>query len=467
MNPLEQAIRNNNPNELKLLLDLGHDPNEKTSDRNHKSLTELAIVLDAVDCLEVLLDRDLADKEIRIWKGTFSLVCFALENYSVLCSRLLLERGVEVNAPHPREEKPMLHRLIESKRPEAPHLLRLLLEYGADVNLTDKNGKTILHLLTEIKHQDDVFYSFSKLLVENFGADLSISDNYGQTPLHIFAKMSNGSQYGDEIVKMNIKNGVDINGTDQFGNTPLMNAVKHKNETIAMALINSGANINIKNKNGVTAFDFVSQQHLTAMGNLVIMQAIITHANFNYSPVEDELYDWLLMIFKEHHHHHRYRKVNERHFTAFEKSKNQVNAFIKILIGKYPSVIDVIGHHLFYFVNNNQLSMARLIIEEYGADVNTFNENGVTPLYYAASKNQLDFAKLLVKHGALVTITNDFHITPLIEAAKNNADEVAKLLLEHGADIHVTDWEGNTAMDYAVQNGNSKLFRHLDKSRSL
>ncbi len=35
MNPLLQAIENNNPNQLKLLLDLGHDPNKPITDEKH------------------------------------------------------------------------------------------------------------------------------------------------------------------------------------------------------------------------------------------------------------------------------------------------------------------------------------------------------------------------------------------------------------------------------------------------
>ena len=70
---------------------------------------------------------------------------------------------------------------------------------------------------------------------------------------------------------------------------------------------------------------------------------------------------------------------------------------------------------------------------EKGADVNTENDWGCTPLHYAADSGYVDIAKLLIEHGADVNAKDSDGWTPLHYALKNGHTDVAELLKKHGA----------------------------------
>ena len=93
-------------------------------------------------------------------------------NYGM--SKLLLECGANVHAKDGLGRTPIVY-AVEYKM---DHILRLLLEYGADVNTQNEmTGKTLLHICIE-KH----YYKLTKILLE-FGADTTRKTDDGYTPL--------------------------------------------------------------------------------------------------------------------------------------------------------------------------------------------------------------------------------------------------------------------------------------------
>lgn len=69
-----------------------------------------------------------------------------------------------------------------------------------------------------------------------------------------------------------------------------------------------------------------------------------------------------------------------------------------------------------------------------GADVNAFDEYGLTPLIEAIIVNKADMVKLLLSHGADVNETDPRGRAPLHWAVENNNLAICEFLLEHGAD---------------------------------
>jgi ankyrin repeat protein len=71
-----------------------------------------------------------------------------------------------------------------------------------------------------------------------------------------------------------------------------------------------------------------------------------------------------------------------------------------------------------------------------GADVNAANQNehwGTTPLHAAAHGNQKAIVDVLLRHGADLAAKNLHGRTPLDETSFHNASAAARLLREHGA----------------------------------
>ena len=87
-------------------------------------------------------------------------------------------------------------------------VLDSLIEKGADVNATDDNGQTPLHLALHNEHPE-----MAKLLIKK-GADVNAKNKWGDTPLHLVLD-------NPEIAKLLIEHGADVNATDNYGDTLL------------------------------------------------------------------------------------------------------------------------------------------------------------------------------------------------------------------------------------------------------
>lgn len=124
------------------------------------------------------------------------------------------------------------------------NIVKLLIDIGADVNITNCKKKTALHEVAILGHTE-----IAKLLIDN-GADVNAKDKDNATPLHKAALV------GDTVIaKLLIDNKANINIQDDIGYTPLHNAASLKscNEDIIELLINNGANINAIDDEGCTS----------------------------------------------------------------------------------------------------------------------------------------------------------------------------------------------------------------------
>lgn len=103
---------------------------------------------------------------------------------------------------------------------------------------------------------------------------------------------------------------------------------------------------------------------------------------------------------------------------------------------------------------------ARILID-YGANVNTMNKFGNTPLHQAAANGQEETAKLLLDYEAKIDLRNKAKDTPLHVACKKNNSKLVKLLLCGNADVEAKDAQGETPLIIAVNNGNSEIIALL------
>ena len=66
--------------------------------------------------------------------------------------------------------------------------------------------------------------------------------------------------------------------------------------------------------------------------------------------------------------------------------------------------------------------------------MNQAQADGMTALHWAAHRDDLETAKLLVNAGADVKAANRYGVTPLSLACTNGNEAMVKLLLDAGAD---------------------------------
>ena len=105
-----------------------------------------------------------------------------------------------------------------------------------------------------------------------------------------------------------------------------------------------------------------------------------------------------------------------------------------------------------------------------GADVNTADHHGRTPLMVAAEKQSANLVKLLLDAGARASInaTDREGRTALMTFLRygNLAADVAEVLLAAGANVNRTDKDGLTALMYAAQSRATTVAEVLLKSRA-
>ena len=127
--------------------------------------------------------------------------------------------------------------------------VKLLLEYGADINNVTITNRTPL-MLCVVYNQDKVF----KLILEK-EPDLSITSKHGRN-IFFLASVNENSFYTKELLKGNPSLEL-VDQQDFSGVTPLLNALDKKKIDNAIELIRYGADMNITRHNGKHIVDYV------------------------------------------------------------------------------------------------------------------------------------------------------------------------------------------------------------------
>jgi ankyrin repeat protein len=174
-------------------------------------------------------------------------------------ARLLIERGADLRATD-RDGDTALHVAAES---DLPGIARVLLEKGADPAARNRWGYTAIDVALSEGHQDAVEVLLSggtrsKLCVaaglQDLGRVTELLDggesvksrgNLGETALHWAVRRES-----IELTKLLIERGAEIDAVDDRGETPLWWACDDISEDMAALLVAWGADPNAKDKEG-------------------------------------------------------------------------------------------------------------------------------------------------------------------------------------------------------------------------
>jgi ankyrin repeat protein len=162
--------------------------------------------------------------------------------------KILINNGADINAQ--LEESPERNALCTSLAKNAgATVVRLLLEHGADPNLTGGRGKTPLQIASEADGSDEVI-----ALLLQYGA------NEDGLLWHCSTALQEAAFTGrDTIVALLLDRGANVNQIAGQYSTALCAAAYCGHVKVVRRLLSNGADVDIKNDHGwtATAFAFV------------------------------------------------------------------------------------------------------------------------------------------------------------------------------------------------------------------
>ncbi len=111
-------------------------------------------------------------------------------------------------------------------------------------------------------------------------------------------------------------------------------------------------------------------------------------------------------------------------------------------------------------VTNIDLVSLNILLAE-GADIDTADSYGNTPLMLASKIGNPRMLTIILAHNPDVNAKNDNGETALMIAAENGQAEVAERLIERGADLYEKNNAGLAPADLAARNGHTQILNIL------
>ena len=106
----------------------------------------------------------------------------------------------------------------------------------------------------------------------------------------------------------------------------------------------------------------------------------------------------------------------------------------------------------------------REVVRAFIASGRPLEADGWTPLMYAAFEGHDDIVADLLAAGATIDARAPNQATPLMLAARNGHARAVELLLAAGADPRLTNDRGQSAAEWALENGNDQIATRIQSA---
>jgi len=348
--------------------------------------------------------------------GAAALYAAVAESADVGLVKKLIAAGANVNAALASGETA----IMQAARLGSVETVRALLEAGADPNRSEINGgQTALMWAAAERHPQ-----VTKELVDH-KADVNAQSKTGFTALMFAAR-------GDaESARILLAGGANPNATTKdWGQTALIIASTMGQTDVVQALMDKGADPNIRDTNGFVA-----------------VHAAVRDSQYGEDAAQRAAAVATLKVLLKHGADPNIRLHQEGKQTA--QAPNEVTFEGATAIALAAEV--------------NNLEAVKVLVEA-GGDPNIPNANGMTPLVFAAGGGTdeqrprpqderamaVQTVRYLVEHGADVNAAGDFGWTALHMAAYQGLNDVIEYLVSKGAKTEVFDELGQTPLSASM-----------------
>lgn len=429
-----------------VLLFIRHGADTGISDNYKQRVSTAAAEAGHENVMRALLDSGIDPNDCVLGETLFR--CAAKEGHAGM-AHLLLERGARIDT-QTTSNGTALQVAIIHRRTE---VVELLVNRGADVNTTDLEGRTLLHLLL---HRINGLSQLTRLvtLLLQKGAKIEAKENLGYTPLHTCVPFTNKDVSGAVVILL-LQHKADADPETSLGKTALHEAAQKGNFTAAQALLQQEANVNSKTTFGYETLHLASEEGYDDLVELLLNNGASVDARnaqgrtplmFAKGPKIAEL----LLGHGADIHALGHEERTALHSVSGYRNEATVEVLLERGADIHASDSDD-GTPLHDAARSSQAVVDVLLT--CGADINARKKNNDTALHKAAKADLLATVQLLLEREAIVDARAERDETALHYTARYPEDAVgvAEALLKHGADVNAKNEDGETALSIALE----------------
>lgn len=421
--PLKTAIQHNQPAAAAFLLAEGAHPDgpvgRYTSDTSRPIKTPLMVAAaqNHTELIDLLVEHG-AELDLRSKKGLTALT-YALGNDRWESVQKLLERHANVTSDMEELQEVM------AKAAENEELSKVcfLLQHGVALDQAPRYNQQVYPFALQVAALKNDVESARILLKYGVSTEVEI----GLKPALILAAERGYAR----MVGLLLAYGVDIDiqseaeASNEQGETALHAAVKNNHPKLIEFLLNKGADLEMADGEGRTAFT-----HAIESGHNDL--AKILHAKY-HAQLEWEFES---------------EEVETPPLLAAAENGNE--EILDYMIQAGVNVDSTSSERLTPLMVAKTVRIAQKLINA-GARVNKRDLAGRTPFMHQAFAGDTEVMQFLLLHGASINEVDENEKNSLMLAAQSNKPSAVQLMLKRHAVLNKTDRKGNTALMHAMK----------------
>ena len=453
---------------------LSHENEIPTFLRSPMLLESAAQVQDS-DLLYVWPISEESTKSIRTHLPLLVSCSFGLDHItSILLTKL---EDINVNLKYGSKKTTLLHKAVEAGN---LGLIRVLLRAGADIKSNDEGNRSVLYKAIAHGHhsvveallsqssdkqvEESVIYcatfresqSAIRSIVDHSNDEAERADRLHQILL-------NAACLGrTSVIELALQLGADVNVKDTNGQTALFVAVEHGRSDAVDVLLRAGSSTTERDTSSKSILQVAVGSHKIIQERLRFIQAYgriyesIPELSFGpcslLEPIAPAVWDMeTLGVWLEDCTARELYNSAEFKENFLYKDYEHIEVMKRILTcGQDVNEKNSEGQSILHLAVCSTLERARTFIEISGSSliIDARDNNGRTPLHYAAARGNAAMMKLLLKHGAKIDLVDKDRATTLHFSVLSPA--CTKFTIKRGSLIHAQDNFYRTALHYAA-----------------
>ncbi|KAL9607879.1 MAG: hypothetical protein Q9167_007251 [Letrouitia subvulpina] len=348
----------------------------------------------------------------------------------------LLEENISPNTRGENYKTPLMEAALSS------HLncLSALKYHGADEFAIDQLGRTVLHVAVMANQHKAVAWLLQSyppppaqvpkrkssrisratevmIRLQSHKILREVSDGEGSKPLHVASKLSLPG-----IAKLLLDDGAVVDSRDNWGRTPLMDAIIFNHQSVMLVLLGNGADIAAVDFHSMTSLHWAAKYNRNDLLKILLERGAdrAVYDNNGYLPI--------------------HQAAREGHIEAIECLLNEkLQLDVQTKFGETLLHLAVLSNHqklAEYLLKHNVNVNAWAPPHSYQNPKLLPPSTPIIPLHYSCTKGYFEMTMTLLDQGAWVNAAPDNGMSPLMMAVETGNTNLVCLLLARGAKVN-------------------------------